>query len=142
MNKIFFDTNILLDILIPDRPNHNLAIKALLKVGQKYDILSTSEDILTTIEYIATKNKISCEKIYSFFYKLEKNFEIYNFSKILEKSLEIYYKSCQNGNKLDFEDLLQIQCAIKNSCDVFLTEDRELSKMGFDIEILSLSEVS
>ena len=142
MSKIFFDTNILLDILIPDRKNHTKAINTLLKVGQEYDILATSEDILTTVEYIAKKNKISCKKIHSFFDKLRKNFEIYNFSQVLKDSLSIYHKSCESEIKLDFEDLLQVMCAIHNKCDTFLTEDKELLKLDFDIKILSLSEVS
>ena len=80
MSKIFFDANILLDILIPNRPNHTKALEVYSKVCEKYDTLATSENILTTIEYIASKNNTDCEVVWKFFDSLQQNFELYNFS--------------------------------------------------------------
>jgi len=124
MSKIFFDANILLDILLPSRPNHTKAMSAYGVICQEYKSLATSENILTTIEYIASKNKTSCETLSRFFYGLKENFELYGFANILEGSLIIYKKACLDKKKIDFEDLLQIQSAIKNRCDVFITEDK------------------
>ena len=90
MNKIFFDANILLDILIPNRPNHAKALEVYSTICEKYDTLATSENILTTIEYIASKNGTDCEVVWKFFGSLKHNFELYNFSEILDKSLDIF----------------------------------------------------
>ena len=140
MSKVFFDANILLDILLPARVNHNKAIRAYEIICKNYDILATSEDIITTIEYIALKNKTDCKVVWKFFDSLNKNFEIYNFTDILEDSLNSYKESCQNGKKIDFEDLLQINSAIKNGCNAFITEDKEILKSNFSIEIKCLGD--
>jgi predicted nucleic acid-binding protein len=140
MSKIFFDANILLDILIPNRPNHLKAVKVYDTVCEKYDVLATSENILTTIEYIASKNGTDCEVVWRFFNSLKQNFELYSFSEILDESLEIYHRACKNREKIDFEDLLQLESAIKNSCQVFLTEDKGIGKLKAGIEVLTLRD--
>ncbi len=138
MSKIFFDTNILLDILLPIRANHKKAVSVYKIVCDEYDILSTSENILTTIEYIASKNKTDCKDIWQFFKNLTESFEIYSFKNILNDSLNIYYRACLEKNKIDFEDLLQLQCAIKNNSTAFITEDKQIHKIKIDMEILCL----
>ena len=140
MSKIFFDANILLDILIPNRPNHLKAMKVYSIVCERYDVFASSENILTTIEYIASKNGTDCEVVWKFFNSLKQNFELYNFSEILDESLEIYHHACKNKEKIDFEDLLQLESAIKNSCQVFLTEDKGIGKLDVAIEVLTLND--
>ncbi len=140
MSKIFFDANILLDILLPSRQNHKKAIEVYEIICQKYEILATSENILTTIEYIASKNGTKCEIIWRFFDSLNSNFEIYHFSDILNESLEIYHQYCKENRKIDFEDLLQLKCAIKQNCQAFITEDKGIKKMDVNIEIFNLND--
>ncbi len=141
MSKIFFDANILLDILLPSRPNHAKAMSAYGIICQEYKSLATSENILTTIEYIASKNGTSCETLSRFFDALRENFELYGFSDILESSLMVYRDACLEKKKIDFEDLLQVQCAIKNRCGVFITEDKGIHKSDYEIEIIGLDDV-
>ena len=141
MSKIFFDANILLDILLPNRPNHVKAMSAYGIICQKYKTLVTSENILTTIEYIASKNGTSCEILWEFFDALQENFELYGFADILDNSLMIYKEACFNKEKIDFEDLLQLQCAIKNGCDVFITEDKGIHKRNYGINVINLNEI-
>jgi len=141
MSKIFFDANILLDILLPSRPNHTKAMSAYGVICQEYKSLATSENILTTIEYIASKNGTSCETLSRFFDGLKENFELYGFADILESSLIVYKEACLKKEKIDFEDLLQVQCAIKNGCDVFITEDKGIHKRSYGIEVVGLDDV-
>jgi len=141
MNKIFFDANILLDILLPGRVNHSKAIKAYENICDRYDILATSENILTTIEYIANKHGTSCETIGQFFISMQENFEIYSFADILSDSLDIYRQVCKENKKIDFEDLLQLQCAINNSCTAFITQDRGIQLQDLGIDIFSLDDM-
>jgi len=141
MSKIFFDANILLDILLPNRPNHVKAMSAYGIICQKYKTLVTSENILTTVEYIASKNGTSCEILWEFFDALQENFELYGFADILDNSLMIYKEACLNKEKIDFEDLLQLQCAIKNGCDVFITEDKGIHKRNYGINVINLNEI-
>ena len=141
MSKIFFDANILLDILLPSRPNHEKAMSAYGVICQEYKSLATSENILTTIEYIASKNGTNCETLSRFFDGLKENFELYGFADILDTSLIIYRDACSNREKIDFEDLLQVQCAIKNGCNIFITEDKGIHKSGYEIEVIGLDDV-
>ncbi|HHH19394.1 MAG TPA: PIN domain-containing protein [Campylobacterales bacterium] len=141
MSKIFFDANILLDILIPSRANHQQSIEAYSIICDKYDTLATSENILTTIEYIASKNGTDCQIIWRFFKSLKNSFELYSFGDILEESLEIYYQACRENKKIDFEDLLQLQCAIKNACNAFITQDKGIHNLDIDIEVLGLDDI-
>ena len=141
MSKIFFDANILLDILLPSRPNHTKALAVYAKICEYYDVLATSENILTTIEYIASKNGTSCETIGRFFTALEANFELYGFANILHDSLKIYSAACEKQEKIDFEDLLQLQCAIKNGCTTFITQDKGIHKLDVEIQICSLENI-
>jgi predicted nucleic acid-binding protein len=74
MNKIFFDANILLDLLITNRANHAPALEVLPRIIERFETLATSEDILTTIEYIATRHRIPCAKTAAFFEMLHTQF--------------------------------------------------------------------
>lgn len=141
MSKIFFDANILLDILLPSRLNHDRAMLAYGIICEEYKVLTTSENILTTIEYIASKNGTNCEVIWKFFSALKESFELYGFSNILENSLDIYKDDCWAKSKIDFEDLLQLQCAIKNRCDVFITEDKGIKKNNYGMKIIGLDDI-
>ncbi len=141
MSKIFFDANILLDILLPSRPNHAKALDVYAQICEHYDTLATSENILTTIEYIASKNGTSCETIGRFFTALDENFELYGFADILSESLTLYAEACKNKGKIDFEDLLQLQCAMHHRCTTFITQDKGIHKLDVPIEICSLESV-
>ena len=140
MSKVFFDANILLDLLISNRKNHTKALEVLVKVSDKYESLVTSEDIITTIEYIAFKNGIDCMRVWEFFKSLQLHFEILNFSNILDVSLEHYKRQCESKKKLDFEDLLQLECAMAYGCDIFITEDKGMSKLDVNIKVMNLKD--
>lgn len=142
MSKVFFDANILLDILISNRKNHKKALETLVKVSDNYEVLATSEDIITTIEYIASKNAIECMRVWEFFKSLQMHFEILNFSSILDTALEHYRRQCEVKEKLDFEDLLQLECAMAYGCDIFITEDKGIAKLDVDIKVMSLKDFS
>ena len=139
-SKVFFDANILLDLLIRNRKNHTKALEVLVKVSDEYETLVISEDIITTIEYIASKNGIDCMKVWNFFKSLQEDFEILNFSSILDVSLEHYKKQCENNMKLDFEDLLQLECAMAYGCDIFVTEDKGIAKLDVKIKVMNLKD--
>ena len=144
MSKIFIDANILLDILLPARENHKKATEAYGIVCDTFETLVTSENIITTIEYIANKNGTDCKIIGNFFNNLTRHFEIVNFSSILDDALTIYKDACENNIKIDFEDVLQIESAIKHICTAFLTEDKGIiqnAHFNANIELLRLNDL-
>ena len=123
--KIFFDANILLDIIITERKGNLYA-----KEVRKYLVLNSidiviSEDILTNIFYIS-KNK---KDALTFFELIQDRWEIVSFGKkvirnAIKHSLE---------NNLDLEDLLQCLCAKENECQILITNDKKFYDCGLDV---------
>lgn len=92
-------------------------------------------------KYIAAKNGTKCEVIGRFFKSLQDSFELFGFADILDQSLDIYQSVCQEDQKIDFEDLLQLECALHHGCDTFLTEDRGVHKLDVGIKVVGLEDV-
>jgi predicted nucleic acid-binding protein len=123
--RIFFDTNIVLDIIDKNRAQYNLANKLLNKVVlDGYDILIT-QDMLSTIFYIH-KDKTTTLK---FFKIIQEDWLIEPFSKkLIEEAIDISLEK-----NLDLEDVLQCLCAKKNGCDLLITNDKNFYDCGITV---------
>ena len=120
MNRIFLDTNILLDILIKDRPNHHYSA-ALLGKLLDFDVYR-SEDMLTTIYYV-TKKKQKALECLAF---IQNEWHIVSFgADVLKEGIAFAHK---HGS--DLEDTLQCLCAKYNKCEAILTSDTSFVKCG------------
>ena len=125
MNRVFLDTNIVLDILIQERSNH-LKAKELLTylLLNDYEIV-ISEDMLSTIYYIA-RNKSATVV---FFQAIQEEWLIVpygkeNIAKALTFSLD---------NNSDLEDTLQCFCAKAYDCEYVITSDKKFADCGMEI---------
>ena len=124
--KIYFDTNIVLDMLDSSRHNHSNSITLLKKFGlEKYE-MHISEDMLSTIYYIS-KDKTSTLE---FFENI-----IYIDWSVLAFGTNVIKKATQKAlqENLDLEDLLQCLCAKENKCDLFITNDKKFYDCGIKI---------
>jgi len=124
--KIFFDINIVLDIIDPMRSHHSKA-KELWRilVTNKSQIL-ISEDMLSTIFYINKDNKYTLE----FFQIIQKRWQIVPFGKnVIKNAIDLSIK-----NNLDLEDVLQCLCARENGCAVFITNDNNFVDCGLPVQ--------
>ncbi|SFV54628.1 putative protein [hydrothermal vent metagenome] len=134
IKKIFFDANIILDMIDSDRGNVENVRKLVYNALIKELTLYTSCDILSNVYYVGRK-------------KLAKNILVEEMLRILEifdivaidKPLA---KKALHENKtnlpLDFEDLLQSQCALVSECDLIVTNDKKF--VDADVKHLSLVE--
>lgn len=124
-SKIYFDTNVVLDIIGPYRPNHNKATLLWeLAVVNNYQI-TISEDMLSTIFYINRDNRYTL----NFFKVIYKRWTILPFGKeIIKKAIDLSLK-----DDLDLEDTLQCLCAKENECDLFVTSDKKFYDCGIKI---------
>jgi predicted nucleic acid-binding protein len=124
--KIFFDINIVLDIIDISRKNNILAKKLWnLAVINNYEIV-ISEDMLTTIFYI-NSDKQYC---LNFFDLISKRWNIISFgNKVISSAINLALE-----NNLDLEDTLQCLCAKENECDVFITSDKKFYNCGVEIQ--------
>ncbi len=125
MNKVFIDSNVILDFLDMQRERHSEA-KRLFKILLENGVnVYFSEDILTTVYYVS-KNK---RKVLIFFKKIIDKWNIVAFNKnAIKQAIDISSK-----NNLDLEDVLQCLCARENGCEVFITNDKKFYNCGIEI---------
>ncbi len=128
--KVYLDTNIVIDILDETRAG-NLQVLSLLEylIDKNIEIM-ISEDMLTTIFYII-KDK---EKTLNFFKVIQDDWTILSFGKdLIENAIHLSMEK-----SLDLEDVLQCLCAKGNACEVFITNDNKFFDCG--IKILTVKE--
>ncbi len=132
--KIFFDANIILDMIDSDRGNIDMARKLVRNALLKDIELCTSCDILSNVYYVAQK-RVEKGLLVEEMLRILEIFDIVPIDKSLAKNALL-----ENRMNLafDFEDLLQRQCAIKNKCDLIVTNDKKFIKG--EIKHLSLHE--
>ena len=126
--RVYLDTNIILDFLDQTRPAHN-DVQAIVRHLIMNDIETyLSEDMLTTIYYIA-KDK---SKALEFFEAVLKLWKVVPFGQSL-----IFDAISISKNGDDFEDVLQCLTAKANGCNVLITNDQKFYHCG--IEVMSAS---
>ena len=123
--KVFFDTNIILDIIDAKRLNH-IKVKNIweLLIRNKSKIV-ISEDMLSTIFYINKDNMYTLD----FFDLIHNRWEIVAFGKEVIK----HAIGLSRERELDLEDVLQCLCAKENNCDIFISNDKKFYDCGIKI---------
>ena len=129
ISKIFCDANILLDLIDIDRANLEKSRKLLLIALEQNISLSTSCDILSNIYYVARK-KIPKEQLIKEMLRLIDIFEI---DEIDHHIVRNALTKNLNEVSLDFEDLLQSECAKVHQCDLIVTNDKKFVKENIDV---------
>ena len=125
-NRVYLDTNIVIDIIQETRKHHDQALKMLQKLIISDYAIAISEDILSTLYYIS-KNK---SEVLNFFkYVIFVDWEVVSFGqRVLKESVEFSLK-----NNLDLEDTLQCLCAKDNGCQILMTTDKKFVDCGIEI---------
>jgi len=137
--NIFLDANICLDLLDTKRPTSEASVAWYM---EKKDDASLnfffSSDFITTFYYILTqKRKYDAHKVIASLDAL--SFEIEPF--YLTHNDFINAKShFFDGSFNDFEDLMVLNAALRAKCERFMTNDKELLKLG-EFEGMKIEEV-
>jgi len=134
IKRVFFDANIILDMIDSDRGNVENVRKLVYNALVKELTLYTSCDILSNIYYVARK-KLDKETLVKEMLNILEIFEIVAIDKALAKKVLL---ENQVNHALDFEDLLQRQCAEVTQCDLIVTNDKKFVKG--EVKHLSLVE--
>lgn len=124
INRVFCDANIILDLLDIDRGNMKKARELIYLALTKEMTLFTSCDVLSNIYYIA-KKRVKKELLIEEMLRILDIFEIIEIDKEMAKNALV--KNSDNF-LLDFEDLLQRECATTLSCDLIVTNDKRFVK--------------
>ncbi len=134
IKSVFFDANIILDMIDSDRGNVENVRKLVYNALVKEIALYTSCDILSNIYYVARK-KLDKETLVREMLHILEIFEIVAIDKALAKKALL---ENQINHALDFEDVLQSQCAEMMQCDLIVTNDKKFAKG--EVRHLSLLE--
>ena len=124
--KIYFDTNIVLDMIDPSRHNHSKSIQLLKKFGLQEYQMYISEDMLSTIYYIS-KDKTSTLEFFENIIFIDWSILAFGTNVIKNATQEALQKN------LDLEDLLQCLCAKENGCQILITNDKKFYDCGIKI---------
>jgi len=135
ISKLFFDANILLDMIDQDRGNVEKVRKLVRNALMKGMTLYTSCDILSNVYYVARK-KVEKRIVVEDMLRILEIFEIVAIDKSLAKKALLENRE---DVSLDFEDLLQSQCAVRSECDLIVTNDQKF--VDGDVKHLTLDEV-
>ena len=115
MQKIFLDTNVVIDFLGERRPFYESVAKILTLADNKKVKVFTSPTTISTTYYILTKfegSKAALEKIRKF--KLLSDISTMD-GEVIDKAIHSNFK--------DFEDAMQYFSAIATNCDLIITRN-------------------
>ena len=123
---IFLDTNILLEIILVDRPRYTQVKRYLDNLGEE-----TSLSTLTThlVMHFGRKEGANDAFLHA----------VLNESKVLDLTATDYQWAANNEQGRDFEDALQVAVAIRSACSVFVTLDKDLAKRYASLPINIIS---
>jgi len=132
VNKIFLDTNILLDILSNERVS-SLNTKELLTKYINENIRFVVNNLsLNNLYYVASK--IDKNKTFSFMKEISFNNPLWEIYYLNSKDLKEVYNFMDKNIDTDFEDLQQYISAKNSSCKTIITNDKNFPKL--DIELI------
>lgn len=117
MQKIFFDTNIVVDFLGERENFYEAAAKIMTLADKKKIKILTSPTSISNAFYVLAKyenSKIALEKIRKF--KVLCSISIMN-DEVIEKAINSDFK--------DFEDAMQYYSAIASKCDLIVTRNEK-----------------
>lgn len=118
MNKVFIDTDVILDLLLEREPFNKNAEKIFKRIEKKELTGYTSPVILANIYYISSnvKNKkIALQNV-------RKICNLLKISPVHQKAID---QVLRNTRIKDFEDLLQLYSAIESGCDFIVTRNKK-----------------
>ena len=134
IKKLFFDANIILDMIDSDRGNVQKARELVYHALMKDIVLYTSCDILSNVYYVARK-RLERDILIEEMLRILEIFDIVAIDKTLAQNALLANKM---QTSLDFEDLLQSHCAQTSECDLIVTNDKKFAKGN--VKHLSLDE--
>jgi predicted nucleic acid-binding protein len=137
--NVFLDANICLDLLDTKRPTSEASVAWYMKKKDDASLnFFFSSDFITTFYYILTqKRKYDDSKVIASIDAL--SFEINPFYLVHNDFVNAKSDFFSESFK-DFEDLMILNSAVRAECELFMTNDKELLKLG-DFKGMKLLEV-
>ena len=115
MNKLFLDTNVLLDTVLPDRPSQDASRRVLALCGREGYRVMVSSLSLVNLAYVLRKNQ-GQERAAVVVARLFRECGVLSLS-----DMNVY--NALRSACPDFEDAMQISCADLGDCDCIITNN-------------------
>src|SRR5574344_2186292 len=131
VNKIFLDTNILLDILSSERVSSQNTKELFLKYSNEKYLFIINDLSLTTLYYIGSK--INRDKTFDFMKNITFNNPLFKVYYTKKEDLEEIYNFMDENICADFEDLQQYIAARNCSCEAIITNDKNFPKLDIPL---------
>ena len=118
--RLFLDTNVLIDIIQAERECHeySTAILQAVRISPLTACISTQS--IVDASYVFSQG--SKAPISEFKKAVELFGSIVDILGVEQEDIE----TANHGNQEDYEDAVQLSCAIRNGCDALITNDRKL----------------
>jgi len=133
--KVYFDTNIIVDLFDEGRPFHEASLQVVKTIFSDEEIeVFINTDTLTNLFYILRSHiKLSFDDSLEKMRYIKESFTIVPIeSAEIEQTLEI----CQRHIFKDYEDAMQYICALKGECTLIISNNPKDFKNS-DIEVIS-----
>ncbi len=115
MNRVFIDTDVIIDLFIDRKPHHEIALE-FFTIATKYNVaLTTSPIVIANTYYLLSKIKNKT-------YALEKVRDLRKIMKIVPINEMIIDLALSTPYK-DFEDTLQYYCALESKISYLITRN-------------------
>lgn len=141
MNRVFLDTNSLIDILIDENnskeydkirgsadniKNSRVVIEEYLEQG--YTLVVNTTSITNTTYFLQDRQKIATDIVIDKISMIEEDEDL--FLVVLEtKQIRQKAREYARENDADYEDALQYFCAKESGCDTIITNDKNFPKL-------------
>ena len=130
-NKVFLDTNILLDILSSERSSSQSTRALLLKYGDEKAKFVINDLSLNTLYYVGSKTDRNTT--FNFMKDITFNNPLFEVYYTKERDLKEVYDYMDKSTNADFEDLLQYAAAKNSGCSVIITNDKNFPKLDIPL---------
>lgn len=120
--RVFLDTNVLLDLLMAAREYHEQAtLIASLSEGRLIDAILTTQSIVDASYVFSQTQK---KPLSGFRESVSTLFEIFMIVPIAAEDIQ----KANNSANPDYEDSVQVACALREGSDIIISSDKRLSK--------------
>ena len=137
-NRIYFDTNLFVDLFDLTRPNAKASLQFFRNAVTRGHKLFLNSDTVTTGFYILSKTKhFEHQQMLT---TMQKSVRIFEVVEVGNQEIETAFSLCRDPSTPfhDYEDTVQFVCARKIGADLIVTQDRDFVSDGIEVLVPTL----
>jgi len=138
--KVYFDTNVIVDLFDESRIYHKDSLFVLQTIleNEEIEVFINSDSVTNLFYILKNRSKLSFDESLK---KLESIKDIFTIVNIEKSDIEIAIEICKKHIFKDYEDCMQYVCALKAKCTLIITNNPKDFKNS-SIDIVTTKELS